>query len=482
MTNLSSFKIRLSKLVLLLSDVFALLISGLLSAELAVGLSRQQLQVWLSTQDLNRYWLWGLAASLSLFVFQIRFKHYSERKPFWDELGEILLVILIVAILDLALLALTKSNASRFFSVLVWVCSAGLVPIFRYISRRLLNQFNLWMRPTIIIGDGENANQAIDALDSERAMGLEVVGVIETNVEFAKPLHTTGKRIDLIRKFPLDALSDLVKVPGINFVVATESGQGEIRQNALRRLADLGAEEVSVIPAMRGVPLYGIAISHFFSHEVAILKLRSNLRYWFSQFVKRTFDITLATVLLLILLLPMLWIGLRIMRDGGPCLFVHQRVGRNGKLFPCIKFRTMCVDANKVLINILEADDLAKEQWSREFKLHDDPRVTRIGQFLRKSSLDELPQLINVICGEMSLVGPRPITLEEQGFYADDFVYFKLVRPGMTGLWQVSGRSNTNYETRVYLDTWYVKNWSLWYDIAILFKTIPVVLRGAGAH
>jgi undecaprenyl-phosphate galactose phosphotransferase len=151
-------------------------------------------------------------------------------------------------------------------------------------------------------------------------------------------------------------------------------------------------------------------------------------------------------------------------------------------VFPCFKFRTMQVDAEERLRELLANDPAARAEWEREFKLRNDPRITPIGQFLRRTSLDELPQLFNVIRGEMSLVGPRPVIRAELCKYGDDVDYFLMVRPGMTGLWQVSGRNDVDYDTRVYLDTWYVKNWSLWYDIAILFKTIKVVLRRDGAY
>jgi undecaprenyl-phosphate galactose phosphotransferase len=142
----------------------------------------------------------------------------------------------------------------------------------------------------------------------------------------------------------------------------------------------------------------------------------------------------------------------------------------------------MSVDAEQQLRTLLASDPAVREEWEREFKLRNDPRVTRVGRFLRRTSLDELPQLLNVIRGEMSLVGPRPVIQEELMRYGDDVDYFLMVRPGMTGLWQVSGRNDLDYDTRVYLDTWYVKNWSMWYDIAILFSTVKVVMQGKGSY
>ncbi|HIF6265029.1 TPA: sugar transferase, partial [Raoultella ornithinolytica] len=154
----------------------------------------------------------------------------------------------------------------------------------------------------------------------------------------------------------------------------------------------------------------------------------------------------------------------------------------NGKSFKCLKFRSMIINSKEVLENVLASDPEAKAEWDATFKLKNDPRITPIGNFLRRTSLDELPQLFNVLKGEMSLVGPRPIITAELGRYNDEVDYYLLSKPGMTGLWQVSGRSDVDYDTRVYLDAWYVKNWSMWNDITILFKTVSVVLRRDGAY
>jgi undecaprenyl-phosphate galactose phosphotransferase len=142
----------------------------------------------------------------------------------------------------------------------------------------------------------------------------------------------------------------------------------------------------------------------------------------------------------------------------------------------------MAVDAEEQLRELLASDPALRGEWEKEYKLKDDPRVSAVGHFLRRTSLDELPQLFNVMKGQMSLVGPRPVVTSELARYGDDVDYFLMVRPGMTGLWQVSGRNDVGYDVRVYLDTWYVKNWSMWYDIAILFKTVRVVLGRHGAY
>lgn len=197
---------------------------------------------------------------------------------------------------------------------------------------------------------------------------------------------------------------------------------------------------------------------------------------------KACFDIVGALAIIVILSPALLYISLKVRKDGGPFIYGHERIGKDGKPFKCLKFRSMVVNSKEVLEKVLATDPEARAEWDATFKLKNDPRITQIGQFLRRTSLDELPQLFNVLRGEMSLVGPRPIITAELERYNDEVDYYLLSKPGMTGLWQVSGRSDVDYETRVYLDAWYVKNWSMWNDIAILFKTISVVLRKDGAY
>jgi exopolysaccharide production protein ExoY len=197
------------------------------------------------------------------------------------------------------------------------------------------------------------------------------------------------------------------------------------------------------------------------------------MRIWISQ------GIALAILAMISpLMMVFAWI---IRRDGGPATFEHYRVGCGGRLFRCIKFRTMRPDAERALREVLERNPALSEEWLRHQKLADDPRVTGFGKWLRRSSLDELPQLLNVVRGEMALVGPRPITVAELRRYGGARWHYLSVVPGMTGLWQVSGRNRTTYERRVELDQMYVKTRSAWLDLKILAKTVVVVLTGDGA-
>jgi undecaprenyl-phosphate galactose phosphotransferase len=211
---------------------------------------------------------------------------------------------------------------------------------------------------------------------------------------------------------------------------------------------------------------------------------RDSLQYK-NPFWKNIFDKFFALFAIGISLPLMLIISLAIkLTDKGPIFFKQKRIGFRGKPFYVIKFRTMYPDAEKRLKELLEKDPKAREEWEKYWKLKNDPRITPIGKFLRKTSLDELPQFFNVLKGEMSVVGPRPVVEEElKKFYKDKAKYYISVKPGITGYWQVEGRSDIeDYKKRVEMDVWYVKNMSFWLDLKIILKTIWVMLTGKGAY
>jgi exopolysaccharide production protein ExoY len=197
---------------------------------------------------------------------------------------------------------------------------------------------------------------------------------------------------------------------------------------------------------------------------------------------KRVLDLLGAVLLGLVFSPLMIVIGLLLRSDGGPIIYRHRRVGRGGQVFECLKFRTMVPDADDVLRELLENHDELKAEWVQDHKLRNDPRVTGIGRFLRRTSLDELPQIWNVMRGEMSLVGPRPVVREELMRYGRCLPIYLSATPGITGLWQVTGRNDTDYRRRVALDVYYVRKQNLFLDLYILFKTTRVVLGGGGAY
>lgn len=198
---------------------------------------------------------------------------------------------------------------------------------------------------------------------------------------------------------------------------------------------------------------------------------------------KRSLDVTVA-ICALVLLGPIFLMIMALVkyRDKGPVFYGHERVGHNGQKFRCLKFRTMAMNGDEILRNHLRDNADAAAEWQATRKLKDDPRVTAVGKVLRKLSLDELPQLINIIRGEMSVVGPRPVVDEELQAYDSFAVYYLRSRPGLTGLWQISGRNDVSYESRIAFDTRYVQNWSLVQDFAIILKTIPAVCAARGSY
>ncbi len=409
--------------------------------------------------------------------YSIRLRHYFYRKTFWFELKEILRTLVIFAIIEIAVIAFTTWSFSRALWVITWIFILLLVPFSRILTKYLLNKLGYWQRDTWIIGSGNNAIEAYKAIISEKNLGLKIIGFIASEGGVR-----AGETINGIKVISNDIDWLRGEDKKTQFIVAVESHQSEMRNSWLRNFMIQGFRYVSVIPTLRGMPLDSTDMSFIFSHEVMIFRVQQNLAKWSSRTLKRLFDI-IASIAIIILLSPvLLYISRLVKKDGGPAIYGHERIGQDGKPFKCLKFRSMVTNSKDVLNELLQNDPEAKREWDTTFKLKNDPRITKIGAVLRRTSLDELPQLFNVLKGEMSLVGPRPIITAELERYNEEVDYYLLSKPGMTGLWQVSGRSDVDYETRVYLDAWYVKNWSMWNDIAFLFKTVGVVLKKDGAY
>lgn len=216
---------------------------------------------------------------------------------------------------------------------------------------------------------------------------------------------------------------------------------------------------------------------------IILFDLNHGLARPFSRFVKRAMDLVVASVLLVLLFPVFVLLAILIQRDSpGPVFYRHRRLDFQHRPFGCWKFRTMHRDADERLQQWIESGDERAKQFAVGFKLKDDPRITRIGKFLRKTSLDELPQLLNVLRGEMSLIGPRPVFVEMAMRYGDDYQYLTMAKGGMTGLWQVSGRNDLDYDERIALDLYYIRNWSLWSDVAILLRTVVILFTRTGAY
>jgi undecaprenyl-phosphate galactose phosphotransferase, wbaP len=414
---------------------------------------------------------------LCCIIFWIRLRHYTYRKPFWFELKEILKNLMIFFIIEMAIIAFINLYVSRYFWPTLWICICFLVPIGRIFIKKQLIKLGYYKKDTIIIGNGKNATAVFNALNEEKYLGLNIKLFISTdNID-----KTHISSVPVTRHNP-ELLLKIIDPELTQFVIAIDESYKDKQEFWLRYLMKHHCRSISIIPDFRGIPLYGTDMAFLFSQEIMLLRINNNLAKRSSKLIKRTFDIICSSILLFILLPFLLLIYILIRLSGERPIYSHLRVGQNGHEFKCLKFRTMVKDSENILKNFLDAHPESKIEWEKNFKLRKDPRITKLGNWLRKTSLDELPQLFNVLKGEMSLVGPRPITKEELSYYQNNIDYYFMTKPGMTGLWQVSGRNKVSYDSRVYFDSWYAKNWSLWNDIVILFKTIKVVLKKDGAY
>ena len=459
--------------LLKLSDLAALSLAFLLGQMPRFAEFAGDLPIWWHLEGQFRIYGFAIMCIGILFSFGFLHRHYNERKPFWDELREIFKVLAVLMILDAAFFFFNKVYFSRLAFAIQWGVLFLLLPILRTTIKIYAIKQNKWQIPVRLVGNGENAKEAWLALKSEGLMGYQLAEVVTTS-----QLSQDNTWVNVPQ---LTWQQGLMPVTNMQIVVALEANQQMELDEAVRSLSRF-CPNMIIVPPTRGLPLWGMESLHSFSHEVLLLRARNNLLRPSSRLIKRSFDVATSSLLLLLLSPVFLYLFFQVKKTKGDVFFGHQRVGVGGATFPCYKFRTMVHNSAEVLEKLLRESPEAREEWEREFKLKDDPRITAIGHFLRRASLDELPQLWNVLRGEMSLVGPRPIVQAELAKYGDDVDYYLHVKPGMTGLWQVSGRNDVDYETRVALDAWYVRNWSLWNDLVILIKTVRVVLQRDGAY
>ncbi len=458
---------------LLLSDMLALLFCFCCGQLLRLEDFNGSLNVW--WQQEGQFRIYGLLIVFAGIIFNFGFfyEHYSQRKPFWDELREVLGGLLILMVVDAAFFFVNKIYFSRLAFAVQWLLLIPLLPVLRTLLKIWLLKQHKWQIPVRLIGSGTNAHEAWLALKSEGLMGYKLKEVVLA--------QSLDNNTDWITVPKISWSEGLELAANQQIVVALEAEQQTELEEVVRRLSRF-CPNMIIVPPTRGLPLWGMESLHSFSHEVLLLRARNNLLRPSSRLIKRLFDIVTSSVLLILLSPVFAVLFYKVHKTDGDAFYGHKRVGVTGVPFPCYKFRTMVKNSAEVLAQLLRDDPVALEQWEREFKLKDDPRITPIGHFLRRTSLDELPQLWNVLRGDMSLVGPRPVVEAELEKYGDDVDYYLHVKPGMTGLWQVSGRNDVDYETRVALDAWYVRNWSLWNDLVILIKTVRVVLQKEGAY
>jgi Undecaprenyl-phosphate galactose phosphotransferase WbaP len=350
-----------------------------------------------------------------------------------------------------------------------------LMPLLRELSRHLFSRAHGWGDQAVIFGAGPEAHALIEKSRRERDAVINPVAIVDPRASdepFLCGLPITSS-IESATKY-IDR-----SMPVYGLLTAAAASSEEISRLVRSPESVIFSRIVLVSNASAMSSMWAIPLERRSSSRLNASSRVNGLTY---RFAKRTIDLGLGVPLLLVSApFVMLFAALIKLDSPGPVFFGHQRIGRNGRPFKAWKFRTMQADSSAILAKLLVEHAAVREEWERDHKLANDPRVTKMGRLLRVTSADELPQLWNVVRGDMSLVGPRPIVQEEVHRYGDEYAFFTRAHGGVTGMWQVSGRSSTTYGERVMLDSFYVQNWSIWLDLCILLRTFGAVVSRRGA-
>ena len=366
---------------------------------------------------------------------------------------------------------------SRGWLLLFWVFAWFSLTIGRFTMRRViyrLRSHGYFISPAVIIGGNNEGLSLAEQLTRWTTSGLKVVGFVDDEFPTGTIVYNQLQVLGTISQ-----LDEIIKNNSVEELIMASSAN-VCRDNSLmlfQRYGVTGDINLRMSSGLYEIITTGLTVKEF--AYVPLVGINKVKLAGMDQFLKVLLDYSI-TLPLLVLIAPVLMIiALLIKLDSpGPIFYRRRVLGINGRQFDAFKFRTMSINGDE----ILTAHPELQSQLEKDYKLKDDPRVTRIGKTLRRTSLDEFPQLINVLKREMSLVGPRMITPEELNKYDKWYINLLTVRPGLTGLWQVSGRSNVDYQERVRLDMHYIRNWSIWFDLQLLFQTIPAVIKGRGAY
>lgn len=468
---------RTGTLLLFLIDIFSIFVT----LQGAIILRRELLPFFFRFPEFRinnfTFFWWVFPIWLTFFAYE---GLYTKRYPFWDEIKILWKAVFFATIAVFSILFLGKVGeaVSRTVIVVMGLISLPLLPLIRLNAKKVLINTGLLKSRALILGAGDTGKLILKALHRDKNLGFEVVGFMDDDPQ------KIARIVDGLEVFgSLNEIQKYIERYDIQDIVIAMPGCH--RDKLIRIINNLQhkVQHILLIPDLFGVAVLGTELQNFFQEQVIGLEVKNNLARPANIFIKKSFDIIVSLMGFLVLALPMLMISIIIrLTSKGPAIYSQERIGKNDRPFRCYKFRTMRHDAEERLEKLLASDPQARKEWDENFKLKNDPRVTRIGDFLRKTSLDELPQIFNVLKGDMSLVGPRPVTkMEIDDYYKDKAELCFGVPPGVTGLWQVSGRSGTSYDYRIALDSWYVRNWNLWLDIVILFKTLRVVFKREGA-
>ncbi|MEI6610522.1 MAG: undecaprenyl-phosphate galactose phosphotransferase WbaP [Deltaproteobacteria bacterium] len=426
--------------------------------------------------NINYAW-WFFPICLSILTYE---GAYTRKFTFWDEVRMLWKVTLFSTLAILAVFFLGKmgNTVSRTIIIIIGLLSLIIFPILRTAVKQGLFKLGISTSKTLILGANDTGRLALNAMIKEKNLGYRVIGFIDdlakTKNQYFEGIKVHGHIEHVERYLKNGDVQDVV--------IALPEFDKKQLSSLVNRLQHK-ATSILYFPDFSGLVVMGTELRHFFQDQAFALEIKNNLAQPLNYYTKRLFDYVFGFIFFILLIIPIGIISVLIkITSKGPAILKQERIGKNSKSFTCYKFRTMYHDADERLEVILADDPEAKKEWETYWKLKNDPRVTAFGMFLRKTSLDEVPQIINILKGEMSLIGPRPYIPREWDWLKHYSETINCVQPGITGLWQVSGRSDSSHEQRLTLDAWYVRNWNLWLDIVILIKTIFVVIKKEGAR
>ena len=373
---------------------------------------------------------------------------YSKRLDFWHESRQIIKSLLFAFLLVMAYLAITKSvgDFSRLVIFFIFIYLAFLLPLFKFIIKKQLFRLGIWQRKAKVYGD--------NSFLKEEIFNNHYLGYIDAKDDTPTTVFINSHNEEL------NELKDII--------------DKEISQS----------HEVIFIPLINEYDLTRSHIYHLSNTRTNLIIFQNRLKSKFRLWLKKSSDIVMAILVFPIILPLLIYIAYKIRKEepNSSILFKQERLGQDGEIFVCYKFRSMFEQSDEILSSYLKANPDEVEYYATYHKYQNDPRITKIGDKLRRTSLDELPQIFNVFKNEMSFIGPRPYMTNEKEKIGKNVDTVLTVKPGITGLWQVSGRSEIDFHSRVKLDIWYVRNWTLWMDLVILIKTIKTVLFKDGAY
>ena len=416
----------------------------------------------------------------TIFIFFLFYTGGHKRMiPFWEVMKNIFYADFYSVIISIFILYLIhqESNISQFYMILFLIIPFITIYLMRQLLVFICNKLDILREPVIFVGAGKTTETIIRFFNSNNCFGIKVVGIIDETCrsKYLKENYRFLQGLSNIKKY--------IEVTNTKTIIIAAPKMDKYKLIDLIDEIQLIVKNIEFVPNIIGASVTNLEMKRLYAKNLILLNVKNNLASLRSKISKRIFDLILSLLICIpvvpIIILLSIWVKLD---SKGPVFFNAKRIGKDGKTFTCYKFRSMHLDSDKILEKYLNENQEAKKEWDEFQKLKDfDPRVTKAGRIMRKTSLDELPQILNVLKGEMSLVGPRPYLPREIDKMGKYYPLIISTVPGITGFWQVNGRSDVTFEGRLKMDNWYIRNWSVWIDMVLLIQTVKAVFFSKGA-